>query len=58
MAGRKRKLSTEAVMEVRAWWKLKRSIPTRRQMCAKYGVSITTLIQAAHGFNYKEVRDA
>lgn len=55
MSGRKRKLSSEAVMEIRAWQADRRARLTLAKMAAKHGVSASTITAAGRCQHYKEV---
>lgn len=52
MAGRRRKLTIEQERAVLEWHRLRKSIPNRKKMAAKYGISDATL----NDYIYPKVR--
>lgn len=50
----RRKLAPDQVREIRRWWSLHQSMPTRRQIARHYQISETTLHRLLAGDRYKE----
>lgn len=55
-AGKPRSLKPEEVREIRAWYRRYSTTPVRKEMARKYGVAMTTLMNAAAGRTYKDVQ--
>lgn len=49
------KLSDRAIEEIRTWAAIRRSLPTGKQLAAKYGICEVTVSRIANGYEYKKI---